>query len=107
MMETGLVTQGTMAAMGETGMEGLSEAMGMEGGDMGLAAMSGGMVGMGKMDMNAEMNPEMAEAMGVAGGPEGAKLGDIMGAGGHEGGMEGMEGMQDSQGMQHMEGMED
>ena len=81
MMQTGLVNQGTMAAMGATGMEGLSSAMGMEGGDMGLAAMSGGMVGMGKMDMNAEMNPDMAANMGIAGGPDGAKLGDIMGAG--------------------------
>ena len=79
MMETGLVNQGTMAAMGETGMEGLSGAMGMEGGDMGLAAMSGGMVGMGKMDMNAEMDPDMAASMGIAGGPDGATLGDIMG----------------------------
>ena len=34
-------------------MKGLSGAMGMEGGDMGLAAMSGGMVGMGSLDMNA------------------------------------------------------
>ena len=46
MMEVGLVNQGTMAAMGAEGMKGLSGAMGMEGGDMGLAAMSGGMVGM-------------------------------------------------------------
>ena len=38
-----------MAAMGEEGMAGLSGAMGMEGGDMGLAAMSGGMVGMGEI----------------------------------------------------------
>jgi hypothetical protein len=90
MMEVGLVNQGTMAAMGETGMKGLSGAMGMEGGDMGLAAMSGGMVGMGAMDMNAQMNPEMAAAMGVAGGPEGATLGDIMGPG-----PEGMEGLSD------------
>ncbi len=79
MMEIGLVNQGTMAAMGAKGMEGLSGAMGMEGGDMGLAAMSGGMVGMGKMDMNATMDPEMAASMGITGGPEGAKLGDVMG----------------------------
>ena len=89
MMETGLVNQGTMAAMGASGMAGLSEAMGMEGGDMNLAAMSGGMVGMGAMDMNAEMNPEMAAAMGVTTGPEGAKLGDIMGPGAAPEGMEG------------------
>jgi hypothetical protein len=38
MMQTGLVNQGTMAAMGAQGMEGLGAAMGMEGGDMGLAA---------------------------------------------------------------------
>ena len=43
--------------------------------------MSGGMVGMGSMDMDSEMNPEMAMAMGITGGPDGAKLGDIMGAG--------------------------
>ena len=79
MMEVGLVNQGTMAAMGAEGMKGLSGAMGMEGGDMGLAAMSGGMVGMGEMNLDAEMNPEMAASMGLAGGPEGAKLGDIMG----------------------------
>ncbi len=79
MMEIGLVNQGTMAAMGAEGMKELSGAMGMEGGDMNLAAMSGGMVGMGKMDLNAEMNPEMAASMGLAAGPEGAKLGDIMG----------------------------
>ena len=79
MMEVGLVNQGTMAAMGAEGMKELSGAMGMEGGDMGLAAMSGGMVGMGTMDLNAQMNPEMAASMGLAGGPEGAKLGDIMG----------------------------
>ena len=85
MMQTGLVNQGTMAAMGATGMEGLSGAMGMEGGDMGLAAMSGGMVGMGAMDMNASMDPDMAASMGIAGGPEGAKLGDIMGAGPDDG----------------------
>ena len=89
MMEVGLVNQGTMAAMGAKGMEGLSGAMGMEGGDMGLAAMSGGMVGMGKMDLNAEMNPEMAASMGIAAGPEGAKLGDIMGPGAKPDGMEG------------------
>ena len=96
MMEVGLVNQGTMAAMGAEGMEGLSGAMGMEGGDMGLAAMSGGMVGMGKMDLNAQMNPEMAASMGIAGGPGGATLGDVMagpggldeiGPGGLEGGM--------------------
>ena len=79
MMEVGLVNQGTMAAMGAEGMKGLSGAMGMEGGDMGLAAMSGGMVGMGEMNLDAQMNPEMAASMGLAGGPEGAKLGDIMG----------------------------
>ena len=45
--------------------------MGMEGGDMGLAAMSGGMVGMGAMDMNASMDPDMAASMGIAGSPEG------------------------------------
>ena len=78
MMEVGLVNQGTMAAMGAEGMQGLSGAMGMEGGDMGLAAMSGGMVGMGEMNLNAQMNPEMAASMGLTGGPEGAKLGDIM-----------------------------
>ena len=33
MMETGLVNQGTMAAMGTTGMAGFSEAMGMSGGN--------------------------------------------------------------------------
>ena len=79
MMEVGLVNQGTMAAMGAEGMKGLSGAMGMEGGDMGLAAMSGGMVGMGEMNLNAQMDPDMAASMGLAGGPEGAKLGDIMG----------------------------
>ena len=79
MMEVGLVNQGTMAAMGAEGMKGLSDAMGMEGGDMGLAAMSGGMVGMGEMNLDAQMNPEMAASMGLAAGPEGAKLGDIMG----------------------------
>ena len=62
MMEVGLVNQGTMAAMGAEGMKELSGAMGMEGGDMGLAAMSGGMVGMGEMNLNAEMNPDMAKA---------------------------------------------
>ena len=89
MMEVGLVNQGTMAAMGAKGMEGLSSAMGMEGGDMGLAAMSGGIAGMGKMDMNAEINPEMAASMGITAGPEGAKLGDIMGPGAKPEGMEG------------------
>ena len=79
MMEVGLVNQGTMAAMGAEGMKGLSGAMGMEGGDMGLAAMSGGMVGMGKMNLDAKMNPEMAKAMGITGGPEGATLGDVLG----------------------------
>ena len=68
MMEVGLVNQGTMAAMGAEGMKGLSGAMGMEGGDMGLAAMSGGMVGMGEMNLDAQMNPEMAASMGLAGG---------------------------------------
>ena len=70
-------------------MKGLSGAMGMEGGDMGLAAMSGGMVGMGEMNLDAQMNPEMAASMGIAGGPGGAKLGDIMGGApeGLEGGM--------------------
>ena len=89
MMEVGLVNQGTMAAMGAEGMKGLSEAMGMEGGDMGLAAMSGGMVGMGEMNLDAQMNPEMAASMGITGGPGGAKLGDIMGGTpeGLEGGM--------------------
>ena len=66
MMEVGLVNQGTMAAMGAEGMKGLSGAMGMEGGDMGLAAMSGGMVGMGEMNLDAQMNPEMAASMGLA-----------------------------------------
>ena len=84
MMEIGLVNQGTMAAMGAEGMKELSGAMGMQGGDMGLAAMSGGMTGMGDMNLNAEINPEMAASMGIAGGPGGAKLGDIM-AGGPEG----------------------
>ena len=65
MMETGLVNQGTMAAMGSTGMKGFSEAMGMSGGNMDMAAMTGGMTGMGNLDMNAQMNPEMAEAMGI------------------------------------------
>ena len=32
-------------------MTNLSGAMGMEGGDMGMAAMTGGMTGMGAMDM--------------------------------------------------------
>ncbi len=91
MMEVGLVNQGTMAAMGAEGMKELSGAMGMEGGDMGLAAMSGGMVGMGEMNLNAEMNPDMAKSMGITGGPEGAKLGDIMGSGpeGLDGAMQG------------------
>ncbi len=79
MMEVGLVNQGTMAAMGAEGMEGFSVAMGMEGGDMGLASMSGGMVGMGEMSLDAQMNPDMATSMGLTGGPEGTKLGDIMG----------------------------
>ena len=91
MMEVGLVNQGTMAAMGAEGMKSLSGAMGMEGGDMGLAAMSGGMVGMGEMNLDAQMNPEMAASMGLTAGPEGAKLGDIMGGApeGLEGGMKG------------------
>ena len=50
MMETGLVNQGTMAAMGSTGMKGFSEAMGMSGGNMDMAAMTGGMTGMGNLD---------------------------------------------------------
>jgi hypothetical protein len=79
LMETGLVNQGTMAAMGAKGMEGLSNAMGMEGGDMGLASLSGGISGMGAMNLNAEMNPEMAKSMGIEAGPEGAKLGDVLG----------------------------
>ena len=79
MMEVGLVNQGTMAAMGAEGMKELSGAMGMEGGDMGLASVSGGMVGMGEMNLDSQMNPEMAASMGLVGGPEGAKLGDIMG----------------------------
>ena len=94
MMEVGLVNQGTMAAMGAEGMKGLSGAMGMEGGDMGLAAMSGGMVGMGEMNLDAQMNPEMAASMGIAGTPGGAKLGDIMG-----GAPEGLEGGAISGGM--------
>ena len=90
MMEVGLVNQGTMAAMGAEGMKELSGAMGMEGGDMDLAAMSGGIAGMGEMDLNAQMNPEMAASMGLAAGPEGAKLGDIMGnPKGMEGAMDG------------------
>ena len=80
MMAVGVVNQGTMAAMGAKGMEGLSGAMGMEGGDMGLAAMSGGMIGMGTMDMNTQMDPDMAAAMGVTAGPEGATLGDVLGS---------------------------
>jgi hypothetical protein len=63
MMETGLVNQGTMAVMGSKGMEGFSSAMGMEGGDMGLAAMSGGMAGMG--DMVGTIDASMAESMGM------------------------------------------
>jgi hypothetical protein len=94
MMEVGLVNQGTMAAMGAEGMKGLSGAMGMEGGDMGLAAMSGGMVGMGKMNLDAQMNPEMAASMGITGTAGGAKLGDIMG-----GAPEGLEGGAISGGM--------
>ena len=78
MMEVGLVNQGTMAAMGAEGMKGLSGAMGMKGGDMGLAAMSGGMLGMGEMNLDTQMNPEMAASMGLVGSPDGAKLGDIM-----------------------------
>ena len=80
MMETGLVNQGTMAAMGSTGMKGFSEAMGMSGGNMDMAAMTGGMTGMGNLNMNAQMNPDMAAAMGVA-GPQGATIGDVMGPG--------------------------
>ena len=53
--------------MGSTGMKGFSEAIGMSGGNMEMAAMTGGMTGMGNLDMNAQMNPEMASAMGVAG----------------------------------------
>jgi hypothetical protein len=68
MMQTGLVNQGTMAAMGAEGMTNLSEAMGMKGGDMGLAAMSGGITGMGKMDTSA-MNPDTAKSMGLEAGP--------------------------------------
>ena len=68
MMQTGLVNQGTMAAMGAEGMTNLSGAMGMKGGDMGLAAMSGGITGMGKMDTSA-MNPDMAKSMGLEAGP--------------------------------------
>ena len=64
MMEVGLVNQGTMAAMGRRN-ERIKWRYGMEGGDMGLAAMSGGMVGMGEMNLNAEMNPEMAKAWGL------------------------------------------
>ena len=54
--------------------------------------MSGGMVGMGEMNLDAQMNPEMAAgSMGLTAGPEGAKLGDIMGGApeGFEGGMKG------------------
>jgi hypothetical protein len=68
MMQTGLVNQGTMAAMGAEGMTNLSGAMGMKGGDMGLAAMSGGIIGMGKMDASA-MNPDVAKSMGLEAGP--------------------------------------
>ena len=84
MMQVGLVNQGTMAAMGAKGMKDLSGAMGMKGGDMGLAAMTGGIAGMGKVDLDAKLNPEMAKSMGLAESPEGAKLGDIM-SGGKEG----------------------
>jgi hypothetical protein len=49
-------------------MTNLSGAMGMKGGDMGLAAMSGGITGMGKMDASA-MNPDMAKSMGLEAGP--------------------------------------
>ena len=33
----------------------------------------------GEMNLDAQINPEMAASMGLAGSPEGAKLGDIMG----------------------------
>ena len=81
MMQSGLVNQGTMAAMGAEGMTNLSGAMGMKGGDMGLAAMSGGITGMGKMDASA-MNPDMAKSMGLEGGAEGMSkaMGGIEGA---------------------------
>ncbi len=82
MMEVGLVNQGTMVAMGEKGMEDLTGAMGMEGGNMQLASMTGGMMGMGTMDMNTNIDPDMADSMGLLGGPEGIKLGDIMPTGG-------------------------
>ena len=82
MMEVGLVNQGTMVAMGEKGMENLTDAMGMEGGNMELAAMTGGMMGMGTIDMNTTIDPQMAESMGLIGGEEGVKLGDIMPTGG-------------------------
>ncbi len=73
MMQTGLVNQGTMAAMGTEGMTNLGTAMGMEGGDMGLASMSGGISGMGKVNA-AKMDPAMAESMGIEGGAEGASM---------------------------------
>ena len=68
MMETGLVNQGTMAAMGSTGVEGISSAMGITGGDAGLAAMTGGLTGMGTS--TEAMDPTMADSMGLdPGGP--------------------------------------
>jgi hypothetical protein len=83
MMEVGLVNQGTMAAMGEKGMQDLTGAMGMEGGDMGLVAMTGGMIGMGKIDIDKNIDSEMAENMGIAKvGDEGVKLIDVMPTGG-------------------------
>ena len=83
LMETGLVNQGTMAAMGEKGMEDLTGAMGMQGGDMGLAAMTGGMIGMGKIDIDKNIDSEMAENMGIViAGDEGVKLSDVMPTGG-------------------------
>ena len=83
MMEVGLVNQGTMAAMGEKGMEDLTGAMGMEGGDMGLAAMTGGMIGMGTIDIDKNIDSEMAENMGIViVGEEGVKLRDVMPTGG-------------------------
>ena len=67
-METGLVNQGTMAAMGSTGVEGISSAMGITGGDAGLAAMTGGLTGMGTS--TEAMDPTMADSMGLdPGGP--------------------------------------
>jgi hypothetical protein len=84
MMQTGLVNQGTMAAMGTEGMTNLGTAMGMEGGDMGLASMSGGISGMGKVNA-AKMDPAMAESMGIEGGAGGIE--QVMG--GIEGGAEG------------------